>query len=78
MGTKEFFDAKATDGSWPSLYDDDDSGKADPDKYNFITRRAEVVRLAKSDQKVRRLLDIGCGTGDYARCLSAEVSSYHG
>lgn len=77
MGTREFFDIKATDGSWRSLYDND-GGKTDPDKYNFVTRRAEVVRLAKPARKVQRVLDVGCGTGDYAGCLAAEVSAYHG
>lgn len=74
MSIREYWDERAKSGSWSSLYE----GKLDAAKYNFITRRAEVLRLLAKDDTFERILDVGCGTGDYVQVALCHQGSYHG
>lgn len=74
MSIREYFDQRAKSGSWSSLYE----GELDVVKYNFVTRRAEVLRLLEKDGAFERILDVGCGTGDYVEVARCHQASYHG
>jgi SAM-dependent methyltransferase len=69
-----YFDARARSGSWGALYEPTPEG-LHYFNYNFYTRRNAVERLVGS-ARVARMLDLGCGTGDYATL--ARLGSYHG
>jgi ubiquinone/menaquinone biosynthesis C-methylase UbiE len=70
--TKQSFEHLAETGEWPSRYD---ASKAE--NYNFITRR-ESVRHLLNGQVFSRVLDLGCGTGDYCELLSRISTEYIG
>lgn len=57
-----YFDARANARTWQSLYD----GPVTERTYNFATRRAAVRRMLAQVGPARRVLDVGCGSGDYA------------
>ena len=65
---RDYFEQRASSGSWGSLYD----GAPDPTTYNFTTRRAAVAALLAADGAYPSVLDVGCGTGDYA-----EIAACH-
>lgn len=70
--TKEAFERLAETGAWPSRYD-----ASKPENYNFITRR-ESVQLLLNGDVFDRVLDVGCGTGDYCELLSRISTEYIG
>jgi ubiquinone/menaquinone biosynthesis C-methylase UbiE len=72
VNTKEAFERLAETGAWPSRYD---ASKAE--NYNFITRRESVQHLLNGDV-FSRVLDVGCGTGDYCELLSRISTQYIG
>ena len=74
MNVKDYFEDVARRKAWGSLYD----GNLSANNYNFLTRRAEVMRLLGRDGIFERTIDVGCGTGDYAQVASAHQSSFHG
>ncbi|MQF66921.1 class I SAM-dependent methyltransferase [SAR202 cluster bacterium AD-802-F09_MRT_200m] len=74
MKVKDYFEDVAERGVWGSLYDEDQAVY----NYNFLTRRAEVLRLLKGDGAFDRILDVGCGTADYAQVAYEHQSSFHG
>ena len=74
MGLKDYFEQRAREGSWGSLYD----GAPDLRNHNFLTRRAAVFDLLESDGPFARVLDVGCGTGDYVEIASRHDGAYFG
>jgi ubiquinone/menaquinone biosynthesis C-methylase UbiE len=71
---KEYWEKRAQAGTWGPLYE----RRLDARNYNFITRRAGVRQLLEGDGKFERMLDVGCGTGDYFELAALHDSSYHG
>jgi len=71
---QEYFDERARSGTWGSLYERAPAGLT-YFNYNFYTRRDAVRRLLDGE-RAERMLDVGCGTGDYA--ILARGVSYHG
>lgn len=69
-----YFDGRARAGTWGVLYEPTPKG-LHYFNYNFHTRRDAVERLVGS-RPVGRMLDVGCGTGDYARL--GRLGRYHG
>lgn len=74
MSLREYFDQRAREGSWASLYD----GARDLRTYNFVTRRESVAKLLAEDGPFERVLDVGCGTGDYVEIDAVRGASYVG
>ncbi len=74
MSVRDYFEQRAREGSWGSLYD----GPAGVHNYNFLTRREAVLGLLKADGRFARVLDVGCGTGDYAEIATRHGGAYHG
>lgn len=74
MSLRDYFEQRAREGSWSSLYD----GEPGPRSYNFMTRRAAVSTLLAGDGDYPRVLDVGCGTGDYAVIARRHGGVYHG
>ncbi len=74
MSLRDYFEQRAQEGSWASLY----RGPADARTYNFLTRRDAVLRLLAADGAFPRVLDVGCGTGDYAEIAVQHDGAYHG
>lgn len=75
MSMQEFFERMARDGDWsPRLYE----GGNDLRTYNFVTRRTAVSRLLANDGTFERILDVGCGSGDYASIAREHNGSFHG
>ena len=74
MSLRDYFEQRAQDGSWASLY----RGPPDARTYNFLTRRDAVLRLLAADGAFPRILDVGCGTGDYAEVAARHGGVYHG
>ena len=62
MNMQEYWEYRAKTDSWSDFYGDEVTAKS----YNFITRRQGVLDLLEGDGKYPRILDIGCGTGDFA------------
>jgi SAM-dependent methyltransferase len=71
---RDYFERRAREGSWGVLYD----GPPTLDNYNFLTRRDAVLRLLEADGPYQRVLDVGCGTGDYAGVALRHGGEYHG
>lgn len=76
MSMQQFWDETAKTGTWAGYYD----GSVDVDfrSYNFFTRREAVVRLLDADGTFPRILDVGCGTGDYAEVAARHNGSFWG
>jgi SAM-dependent methyltransferase len=76
MDFKRYWEGRAHKGSWSTqrLYE----GPLSPYNYNFITRREGVRQLLAADGRLPRILDVGCGTGDYFEIASLHGASYHG
>jgi SAM-dependent methyltransferase len=66
--TLAHFEVLASSGYWESLYSN---------SYNFITRREEVINMV-SDLDYSSVLDLGCGTGDYADYFLKNQKDYLG
>jgi ubiquinone/menaquinone biosynthesis C-methylase UbiE len=78
MGTEkdsvvEVFDSLASEKAWEDLY----SGRIDRHSYNFVTRQRAVEELL-APQAFRRVLDLGCGTGDLVEFLVSKGAQYTG
>lgn len=76
MSMQEFWDDTAKDGTWAGYYDS--SADVDFRSYNFSTRRDAVLRLLEEDGTFDRILDVGCGTGDYAEVAARHNGSFWG
>jgi len=74
MKMQDFWHQQASSGTWAGYYD----GPLDVRSYNFFTRRTAVVRLLESDGKFARILDVGCGTGDYVEVADQHQGSFFG
>lgn len=61
MNMQDFWHRTAQSGTWSGYYD----GEADLKTYNFFTRREGVMQLLEGDGTYERILDVGCGSGDY-------------
>ncbi len=72
IGTQEIFEQMALSGSWEAYYHENSFRS-----YNFIARRDAVKDLV-GNQPVERILDTGCGTGDYAPFLAQIGTLYCG
>lgn len=66
------FETMAT-GEWQSRYRD----KPMWERYVYLTRRAAVTELLR-DVVVQRVLDLGCGSGDYLDVLAGRPVAYSG
>ena len=66
------FEVLASSGYWESLYS---SHKVN--SYNYITRRKEIVNLI-SHLDYCSVVDLGCGTGDYAEYFLKKGEEYLG
>ncbi len=69
-----FWDELANDGSWTAHYE----GQPDLRTYNFYTRRSAVLDLLRGDEDFPRILDIGCGSGDYGEVAERHSGRYYG
>ena len=65
MKVKDYFEGVAKRGAWASLY----QGEIAAHNYNFLTRREAVMRLLKKDGPFDRVLDVGCGRGEFLDLL---------
>ena len=75
MSMQEMFERMAREGDWsPSLY----AGRPNFRTYNFITRRDAVLKLLEGEPTFGRLLDVGCGSGDYEPVAARHQSAYFG
>ena len=74
MSMQDFWENWAQNDSWASLYE----GKPNLRTYNFITRRRAVAKLLSDEGKLPRILDVGCGAGDYVVLADEHDGSYHG
>ena len=72
MSLRDYFEERSAD--WASLYE----RGADLGSYNFLTRRAAVVDLLASEGAFPRVLDVGCGTGDYLEVAERHDGAYFG
>lgn len=76
MKMQKFWDDTAKEGTWAGYYDS--AVDVDFRSYNFFTRREAVVRLLEKDGVFGRILDVGCGTGDYAEIAAQHQGSFWG
>lgn len=74
MTLRDYFEERAREGSWGALYD----RPADLGSYNFHTRRATALGLLAGAAPCARVLDAGCGTGDYFEAAERLDAAYHG
>lgn len=74
VSLRDYFERRASEGSWGTLYE----GPPNARTYNFLTRRAAVFDLLDDDGAYPRVLDVGCGTGDYAAVAARHDGVYHG
>ncbi len=74
MSLQDYFESRARDGSWSELYD----GSPSPANYNFHTRRTAVRGMLDADATYQRILDVGCGTGDYAELATRHGGTFYG
>ena len=58
---RDFWDNLADTNTWAAHYGE----KVNLHTYNFITRRNGVLSLLGENEVFGRILDIGCGTGDF-------------
>ena len=75
MSLRDYFDQRAREGSWGALYDGAAPTQA---TYNFLTRRQAVFELLEQRGPFESILDVGCGTGDYAGLADRHGGHYHG
>ena len=66
--------ARSSSDPWAPVYE----GRLDLSNYNFVTRRDTVLRLLADAGAFERILDVGCGTGDYAALSKRHGGEYHG
>lgn len=66
--------ARSDSDPWAPTYE----GRIDLSNYNFVTRRDTVMRMLAGDGEFPMILDVGCGTGDYAALSKQHRGDYHG
>ena len=66
--------AKSDEDPWLPVYE----GALDLSNYNFVTRRNTVMRMLAGAGDFERILDVGCGTGDYGELSVRHRGEYHG
>lgn len=66
--------ARSDSDPWAPVYE----GRLDLSNYNFVTRRDTVMRMLEDAGPFERILDVGCGTGDYAALARRHQGTYHG
>jgi ubiquinone/menaquinone biosynthesis C-methylase UbiE len=66
--------AKSQQDPWAPVYE----GRLDLSNYNFVTRRNTVMRMLEGAGEFPRILDVGCGTGDYGELSVRHKGEYHG
>jgi len=71
---QNFWNQLAKTGDWPSLYEK----KFDLRTYNFFTRRNATLELLENESGFQRILDVGCGSGDYSILGEKYKCEYHG
>ena len=71
---QDFWEDLAKGGTWASHY----KGETGLNTYNFYTRRDAVEKLLKNEGRFARVLDIGCGSGDYLQVATAHEGAYFG
>lgn len=69
-----YWESIARRGTWAGYYD----RRPDSRTYNFFTRRAAVLDLLADEGELRRVLDVGCGTADYAPLAERHRATYVG
>lgn len=76
MDLKKYWEGRAESGTWSTrrLYD----GPLNAHNYNFVARREGVRELLEAHGQVGKILDVGCGTGDYFELATQMGASYHG
>jgi SAM-dependent methyltransferase len=74
MSMQDFWHRQGQNGTWSGYYD----GAADLKTYNFFTRREAVLELLRRDGAYPRILDVGCGTGDYVEVAQQHDGSFFG
>jgi ubiquinone/menaquinone biosynthesis C-methylase UbiE len=72
--SRSYWESIARGGPWAGYYD----RAPDERTYNFFTRRECVFSLLAGDGGFRRMLDIGCGTADYAPLAARHGAEYVG
>lgn len=71
---RAYWESIARGGTWAGYYDQTPDART----YNFFTRRDCVFRLLAGDGAFRRILDVGCGTADYAPLAERHEAAYVG
>jgi SAM-dependent methyltransferase len=73
---QKYWDRRAQTGSWSTemLYE----GPVTTNNYNFRTRREAVQTLIADDSRFERVMDLGCGSGDYFEIAALHDAEYHG
>ena len=74
MQMQKFWHDTAASGTWSGYYD----GPADAKTYNFFTRRDTVSRLLEDEGDLPRVLDVGCGSGDYKEIADRHNGTFFG
>jgi ubiquinone/menaquinone biosynthesis C-methylase UbiE len=76
VDVKDYWEGLARSGTWSTttLY----GSHVDATNYNCLTRRECVRQLLAAEGTCERILDIGCGTGDYFTIAADHQASYHG
>jgi len=76
VDVREYWEDLARTGMWSTarLY----GNRVDATNYNCLTRRDCVQQLLAAEGHCERILDIGCGTGDYFAIAEGHQASYHG
>lgn len=72
--SRSYWEGIAQHGTWSGYYD----RAPDSRTYNFFTRRAAVLELLAGEGPLERILDVGCGTADYAPLASRHEATYVG
>ena len=66
------FDDSAKAGRWQDHYDPEN-----PYSQSFLERRRKVIKLL-GDMREKKILDLGCGSGDLLEKLQGQEIEYHG
>lgn len=76
MDAKEYWEDLARTGAWSTvrLY----GSRFDVTNYNCLTRRECVQDILATEGRFEKILDIGCGTGDYFTIAEEHQAAYHG
>lgn len=72
--SRNYWESIARGGTWAGYYDTAPTERT----YNFFTRRECVFGMLAGDGGFGRILDIGCGTADYAALGARHQAEYVG